>query len=192
MLKDGKLVPVSRNGDLRRLYPAQRRAIRQEAERLNLGRKEIDRYAHTTMELVDKGGEPAIRSKLVLWQPSEYSYRARKTGVRVLKPHYDEDLPAAYFSVQEREPDPVVDENAVLATFRNKVYTIGDARTQKGTRATISGYIRDLATGEPLEDAPAPMCSPIRKASTASPFPRGKTSSISRNSPARTWTCRWS
>lgn len=151
VLKDGKLVPVSRNGDLRRLYPAQRRAIRQEAERLNIGRKEIDRYAHTTMELVDKGGEPAIRSKLVLWQPSEYSYRARKTGVRVLKPHYDEDLPAAYFSVQEREPDPVVDENAVLATFRNKVYTIGDARTQKGTRATISGYIRDLATGEPLE-----------------------------------------
>lgn len=151
VLKDGKLIPFSNAGDLRRLYPAQRRAIRQEAERRNLGRKDIDRYAETVMRLVDKGGEPAISPKLVLWEPSEYSYRARKTGVRVLKPHYDEDLPAAYFSVQDREPDPVVDENAVLATFRNKVYTIGDARTQKGPRATISGYIRDLATGEPLE-----------------------------------------
>ena len=151
LLKDGKLLPFSSVRELRRMYPAQRRAIRQEGERRNLGRKEIDEYAWMAMSLVDKGGEPAVASKLVLWQPSEYSYRARKTGVRVQKPHYDEDLPAQYFSVQEKEPAPVLDENAVLATFRNKVYMIGDARYQKGSRATISGYIRDLATGEPLE-----------------------------------------
>ena len=70
VLKDGKLIPFSNAGDLRRLYPAQRRAIRQEADYRNVGRKDIDRYAETVMRLVDKGGEPAISPKLVLSEPS--------------------------------------------------------------------------------------------------------------------------
>jgi hypothetical protein len=64
-------------------------------------------------------------------------------------------LPLGYFDDRK----PVVDtafqkylsDQTTIMTFQNKVYEIGDPDTrQKLSKATVRGYVRDVASGEPL------------------------------------------
>ena len=66
-------------------------------------------------------------------------------------------LPAGYFN--RREAAPAADdslkkylgEQTSRMTFQNKVYEIGDPdQRRKSGRATVRGYVRDVASGEPL------------------------------------------
>lgn len=66
----------------------------------------------------------------------------------------ERDLPAGYFL-----PESVADDGSLIkyagqqsitTTFQNKIYEIGAKGTGKGDRATVSGYIRDAVSGEPL------------------------------------------
>ena len=64
-------------------------------------------------------------------------------------------LPSGYFD----ERKPAVDssflqylaEQKAVMTFQNKIYEIGDPEVrQRSGRATVRGYVRDVASGEPL------------------------------------------
>ena len=64
-------------------------------------------------------------------------------------------LPTGYFARQEAAR-PAVDsalyqERSVTMTFQNKIYEIGDPeRARKSGKATVRGYVRDAASGEPI------------------------------------------
>ena len=64
-------------------------------------------------------------------------------------------LPTGYFAKETTEQDQdafsryLENENTVV-TFQNKVYDIGDPTTVRTGKATVRGYVRDVATGEPL------------------------------------------
>jgi len=64
-------------------------------------------------------------------------------------------LPAGYFDRNVKASDDdllskYLSAESTVATFQNKVYDIGDpASTRKG-KATVHGYVRNVATGEPL------------------------------------------
>ena len=67
------------------------------------------------------------------------------------------DLPAGFFD--DRSPRggasdslrAYLDEQAAVMTFQNKIYEIGDPDSPKiSGRATVRGYVRDVATGEPI------------------------------------------
>ena len=65
------------------------------------------------------------------------------------------DLPSGFFEVAPEQPDPdelarLNEEESVVATFKNKVYEIGENTGRTSGRAYVRGYVRDVATGEPL------------------------------------------
>ncbi|MBR1538776.1 MAG: TonB-dependent receptor, partial [Bacteroidales bacterium] len=66
------------------------------------------------------------------------------------------DLPSGYFrTVVPRDTTDglrrYLDMQNAVMTFQNKVYEIGDPeRSRSGGRATVRGYVRDVATGEPV------------------------------------------
>lgn len=65
-------------------------------------------------------------------------------------------LPAGFFE-NRQEQQPVADVQADIfgekeqqATFANKIYEIGEIGARTSGKASVSGYVRDAATGEPL------------------------------------------
>lgn len=59
-------------------------------------------------------------------------------------------LPDGYFDQETKEDaGPVGEETMVTATYRNKLYIIGNSGTNK--RGTVSGKVQDMETGLPLE-----------------------------------------
>ena len=60
-------------------------------------------------------------------------------------------LPDGYFEDRKQDTTTVLyQNNALTATFRNKVYVIGEAGMARGGRAAVSGVIREAESGEPL------------------------------------------
>ena len=64
-------------------------------------------------------------------------------------------LPTGFFDVQkpgvrQDELSSLYSEESVLATFRNKIYEIGEKGNSTGGKAYIRGTVRDITTGEPL------------------------------------------
>ena len=60
-------------------------------------------------------------------------------------------LPTTWFSRQTaRSEEATSEEEALTATYLNKVYEIGDERRARSGMATIHGKIRDVANGEPV------------------------------------------
>lgn len=61
-------------------------------------------------------------------------------------------LPDGYFQQQTAADTTTVhyQNNAITATYRNKIYPIGQAGQAKGDHATVSGVILEAETGEPL------------------------------------------
>ena len=65
------------------------------------------------------------------------------------------DLPAGYFRVQPAADAASLldhlDTQGAVMTFQNKIYEIGDPESgRKDGTATLRGYVRDVANGEPL------------------------------------------
>ncbi len=67
------------------------------------------------------------------------------------------NLPTGFFNdrtVRSGAADSLrgyLDEQAAVMTFQNKVYEIGDPDSPKASgRATVRGYVRDVASGEPI------------------------------------------
>ena len=65
------------------------------------------------------------------------------------------NLPVGYFDDRTVRGDNdslryYLDEQTAVMTFQNKLYEIGDPDAPKQGRATVRGYVRDVATGEPL------------------------------------------
>lgn len=64
------------------------------------------------------------------------------------------DLPAGYFDVAgpagEDEYVQLLQQETVMASFRNKIYEIGDRNNPKSGRSYVRGYVRDVTSGEPL------------------------------------------
>lgn len=66
-----------------------------------------------------------------------------------------QELPAGFFekggSTQDNgELLKYINEQNEMATFQNKVYEIGEKTEGRTGKATITGYVRDISTGEPL------------------------------------------
>lgn len=64
-------------------------------------------------------------------------------------------LPAGFFDPDQKKHEKdglslLGESENVMASFRNKVYEIGDRDSEGGSRAYVRGYIRDVASGEPL------------------------------------------
>ena len=63
-------------------------------------------------------------------------------------------LPDGFFEdVKQDTSDQDISQEAALATFRNKIYIIGEGGKAHGNRATVKGTVRDAETGEPLPGA---------------------------------------
>lgn len=64
-------------------------------------------------------------------------------------------LPPEYFSSGVKEPEKdgmtvLHEEENLLATFRNKIYEIGDRAVPGKKKAYVRGSVRDISSGEPL------------------------------------------
>lgn len=62
-------------------------------------------------------------------------------------------LPAGYFeerTASEKAADALADADNVTATFQNKIYEIGTKTPGRTGKAYVRGYVRDMASGEPL------------------------------------------
>ena len=61
-------------------------------------------------------------------------------------------LPPGYFEPGRTEPEPQVvygDEPSQTATYRNKIYEIGEKGAARGEKAYVRGSVKDATTGEP-------------------------------------------
>ena len=60
-------------------------------------------------------------------------------------------LPDGFFTEQKVDTTTVsYAQNALTATYRNKIYEIGEGKTARGTRAKVSGTVFEAESGEPL------------------------------------------
>ena len=96
-------------------------------------------------------GEPSLGIEKVTWHSHSV---AAPTGV-VAEPDLPGTgigLPDGYFA--ERKKDTVsvqYVDNPLLASYRNKVYTVGDPSLDKGKAVkTVRGIVREAETGEPM------------------------------------------
>ena len=64
------------------------------------------------------------------------------------------ELPAGYFDVSgpagEDEYARLLQQETVMASFRNKIYDVGDRNNPKSGLSYVRGYVRDVASGEPV------------------------------------------
>ena len=96
-------------------------------------------------------GEPAIRLDNVTWHSEE----ARTEGAYLTPvnlPGTGNALPENYFTTQQQDTLEVQYVNtAQLATYRNKVYTVGDPALDKGQALfTVSGSVTEAETGDKM------------------------------------------
>lgn len=67
-----------------------------------------------------------------------------------------ESLPARFFEVEgasivdNTELEKYMESQNIVATQQNRVYEIGDKNSPKKGSSTLSGYVRDVSSGEPL------------------------------------------
>ena len=98
-------------------------------------------------------GESVLEEKLSQWHPGDEQIKG------ILPPAAESiggiSLPDGYFL--ENKIDTTTDTNveyAMTATYRNKIYTIGeDAKRPKSGRAVIRGTVFEAESGEPLPGA---------------------------------------
>ena len=97
-------------------------------------------------------GPSPIGERLAQWHPD--SDEASGTLPQRLAQIRGAGLPDGYFEdIKADTSSQDVSQEAALATFRNKIYIIGEGGKAHGNRATIKGTVRDAETGEPLPGA---------------------------------------
>jgi len=85
---------------------------------------------------------------------------SRQVGVRpasampesLLSSGSPQELPAGFFEDAARtRTNELLDQENTIANYRNKTYTIGYPVPKPASKAVVSGYVRNVATSEPLE-----------------------------------------
>ena len=96
-------------------------------------------------------GAPSLGVENVVWHNLSPETPAGTVAAANL-PGTGNSLPDGYFAKQEKDTTVVqYIDNTVLATYRNKVYTVGDSSQDKGrARKTVSGTVTEAETGEPM------------------------------------------
>lgn len=84
-----------------------------------------------------------------------YSASEYKGGWYILKTiGFASKLPSGYFQQEKKEAEEdfvkYLTDNSTTVTYTNKVYEIGDYSSQKKGKVTVSGYVKDVTTGEPI------------------------------------------
>ena len=94
--------------------------------------------------------ESPLQWENAAWRPLESQPSARLTPKAEIRSGVG--LPEGYFEEKRAVDTTVVvyENNALTATYQNKIYTIGVTGTAKGNKATVSGLVREAESGEPL------------------------------------------
>ena len=96
-------------------------------------------------------GEPILNVRQVKWHPAEGDTPAGSVQEARL-PGTGIGLPDGYFAEQQEDTIQVQYADSPLqATYRNKVYTVGNAAQRRGGGLrTVSGTVTEAETGDPL------------------------------------------
>ena len=115
--------------------------------------KKMSRSAYRKRLAADPDGGPSpIAERLSLWHPD--SDEANGSLPERLAQIRGTGLPDGYFEDTKADTSSQdISQDAALATFRNKIYIIGEDGKAHGNKATIKGTVRDAETGEPLPGA---------------------------------------
>lgn len=158
--KDGMLTRVKTKKDMYRLFPGQKKAIRQRVNMYTEG-LELNDWIHVAFDVVAGGAS----TKVMASQPFGADLRRGGESYRGVpgdgSSRYEgpvmKVLPGGYFSDGEdtRHSDMLkyMQENSLIASFRNKVYEIGSRVSTKKSAAAmvkVTGVVSDVSTGEPL------------------------------------------
>ncbi len=112
-------------------------------------KKLSDRALQRRMKQADKGPD-VLRQRLDRWHPAQ-----EDLADGMLPPEGGQikgiGLPDGYFSVKQEDTTQVqYAGKALTATYRNKIYTIGEDSGAHGGRAKVSGIVLEAESGEPL------------------------------------------
>ena len=101
--------------------------------------------------LKTEAGTPTLNVERTTWHSHRDKVPAGEVAAADL-PGIGNGLPDAYFAEQEKDTVVVqYVDNPLLATYRNKVYTVGDPVMDKGEPVkTIRGTVTEAETGEPM------------------------------------------
>ena len=101
--------------------------------------------------LREPAGEPTLPIDAVAWRAVSDSPVFGTVAAADL-PGTGTGLPESYFTEKQQDTLTVqYVETALLATYRNKVYTIGDPAMDKGTATKrVQGVVTEAETGEPM------------------------------------------
>lgn len=95
-------------------------------------------------------GAPVLDVIQDVWHPAgEYAVPGAVAAVSL--PGTSSGLPSGYFEeVKEDTTQVQYAENTVLASYKNKVYTIGSAAQSKPGKNTVTGVVIEYESGEPM------------------------------------------
>ena len=112
--------------------------------------RKISRRAYRR-ELRKEAGAPLLAALETPWHSTEERVSAGTVAQADL-PGTGNGLPTGYFeSVKQDTITVQYVDTPQMATYRNKVYTVGDRSQDKGgARKTVSGVITEAETGEPM------------------------------------------
>ena len=97
----------------------------------------------------DEGPSP-LDGQMFQWHPSANSHTDGQVPAQASLSK-GIGLPEGFFEDKKADTTTVrYAQNALTATYRNKVYTLGEAGKAKGGKATVSGVIYEAESGEPL------------------------------------------
>ena len=103
---------------------------------------------------VDAPREKILESILSELKSKGYAVTRFDGGIYILRTvGFATELPIGYFSSGEqvqRDTSIYLDQSGYKFTFANKVYEIGESNSGVTGKVYLSGYITDVATGEPL------------------------------------------
>ena len=97
-----------------------------------------------------EAGEPTLMAGPVTWHPASETSHPGKIATASL-PGTNTGLPTGYFDeIKEDTLTVRYADNAVTATYKNKIYTIGNASLAKPGKQTVTGIVLEYESGEPM------------------------------------------
>ena len=98
----------------------------------------------------DGGPSPFTPERLNAWHPSDLAY-TEGTVPAAANPGKGLGLPEGWFDDKKEDTTRVqYAQNVLTATYRNKIYTLGNAGEARGGKATVSGTVFEAESGLPL------------------------------------------
>lgn len=95
-------------------------------------------------------GPGLLEQNMGNWHPTEKAYTDGMLP-QTSSPGKGIGLPDGYFTEKQQDTTTVrYAQDALTATYRNKIYTIGQAGKSRGARATVSGTVFEAESGQPL------------------------------------------